>query len=271
MTIMGGYGFEAGDPNLRDKIAKLKQKRGAQSGKQRVESFLENELHVDPRELPFSLDAANARMKEIMEANSGFFADFKGNSLGLKVVIFRSDYDNTGPTNGCPACGTTSAGGYWDSVRRDKGEGDWFCYGCDAANVAPLPGNVLNTVTGNDHSGEDWHDLNRCWAAYCTHLKVPDPVKVGEEQITCYSFTTTRTWSSVNTEPVVPPTPEPDITKHASGSVLRIQKATFVDGDLNVERQYIRIGGLFDDMTPTNLDTMMPITDLTGWSVIEEL
>lgn len=270
---LGGYGFEAGDPNLHDKIAKLKAKRGAQSGKQRVNKFLEDELHVDPRDLPFNLDSANARMHEIMEAMGTDIADLVGNSMGLKSVVFKFVATLPDPPNGCPSCGSKTAGGWWDNVNLAKGEGDWICYDCDQnSHVAPLPDTVVKTVTDHNHGGEDWHDLNRCWTAFVKHVRVirPEAGQDGEDveaDTPLYSFTTTL----AGTEAIVAPAPEPDITKYPTGAVLRIQKAVFRDGDLDVERMYVRIGGLFDDNDVTVLDTMQPMQDLTGWTVIEEL
>jgi hypothetical protein len=265
-------GFESGDPNLHDKIAKLKQKR--QSGKDRVNEFLEKELHLDPRDLPFTLDAANARMKEIMDGN-GFgdrvdFANMQGNSLGLKAVFFRSN-DLPLPPQGCPACGDTTSGGYWDNVSTsgDVRQGEWVCYSCDERSLVPLtPDTTIKTVTHNDHGGEDWHDLTRCWVAFRDHVKVLNP---SEEQVTCYSFVVSKTWNSAQAEAIVPPAPEPDIATYPTGATLRIQKATFNAGDVDVEHVYVRVGGLFNDTDVVDLNTMKPIEDLSGWTVSEEL
>lgn len=274
---MGGLGggFESGDPNLHDKIAKLKAKRGAQSGKQRVEEFLEKELHVDPRDLPFSLDAANSRMHEIMNGNGAGLADVVGNSLGLKAVAFKNA-NPSNPINGCPGCGSTTAGGHWADTRPEKGDGDWLCYDCDTTHAAPLPDMTLKTVTENDHGGEDWHDLHRCWAAYRKHATVKpaeepavEPASTSTEEH--YTFTVTNEYRTASTYAVETPDPDPDATHYPSGATLRIQRATFNSGDMDVERIYVRIGGLFDDTTPTNIDTMRPITDMTGWTVIEQL
>ena len=265
MTFMGGFG--ASDPNFQDKLAKLKARRGAQSGKQRVEEFLEKELHVDPRDLPFTLDAANARMKEIMDGNGSDLVDVVGNSLGLKTVVFKtSNY----PDATCTKCQQSS--GYWRAPTGNATRHDWWCYECDEADpTVPVPDTTIKTATENDHGGEDWHDLKRCWRAFHAYVKYPAPAKLDEEQHESYSFTVTKDWRTSATEAVEVPTPEADITKYPTGAVLRIQKAEFVNGDMEVERQYVRIGGLFDDTTPTNLETMQPIPDVTGWTVIEEL
>lgn len=273
MTMFGGggYGFEAGDPNLHDKIAKLKAKRGAQSGKQRVEEFLEKELHVDPRDLPLALQAAKDRLKEIMQSNACDLIIITGNSLGLKAVEFK-DSGYSDPMNGCPNCGTKTAGGNWSATRPDKGDGDWYCYDCDETSVAPLPPNTLKTADENKHDGQDWHDLKRVWTSFVANARVTE--RDGEplnEPIVVHSFSVTSNWNGVEVAPIVPPMPEADPAKYPSGATLRIQKASFDTGDLEVETRYVRVGGLFNDTDIVNLDNMQPIQDLTGWTVIEEL
>lgn len=267
---MTGFGFESGDPNLRDKIAALKAKRSAQSGKQRVEEFLEKELHVDPRDLPFDLASAEARMKEIMDGVGVDIADVQGNSMGLKAVVFKtSDYDES-PTSGCPHCGTKTAGGYWGEPDATKGTGNWTCYECDVSSEkVPLPDTTVKTVTENEHGGEDWHDLKRCWNSYVGKLTYRHEDE--GDAVTVYSFVSTKDWRNVSTCSTVPPDPNPDPTKYPTGATLRIQKAVYNHGDLDVERIYVRVGGLFSDTDIVNLATMEPITDLTGWTVVEVL
>jgi hypothetical protein len=132
-----------------------------------------------------------------------------------------------------------------------------------------VPDNTVCTASENDHAGQDWHDIKRCYSAFANGITLTSPAT--GDTITCFSFDVAKSWNGVDVSAVAPITPEPDISKYPSGAVLRIQKATFKGGDMEVERQYVRIGGLFDDTTPTNLDSMMPISDLTGWTVVEEL
>lgn len=266
---MGGYGLEGSDPTLHDKIAALKQKR--KSSKDRVNDFLENEIHVDPRDLPFSLDAANSRINAMMSDVGAQIASIHGNSMGLKSVTFAtSDY----PDIACPSCGSTQDG-YWRATRPPAGTGTWFCYDCETESKAPLPDTTVCTATDNDHAGQDWHDLQRCWKAFTGALKYPDPCPKGEEQRTVYSFRAqlNHYGTMATTEALEAPAPEPDIYKYPTGATLRIRRSTFNNGDVNTQEQYVRVGGLFNDNDIVNLDSMQPIPaeQVPGWLVVEEL
>lgn len=257
----GGYGFEAGDPKLHDKIAALKARRGAQSGKQRVNEFLEKELHVDPRDLPLDKANADARLKEIADEVGGDVVDLHGNSLGIKDVVFStSNY----PDATCPSCNVSS--GYWDTS--DTKTPHWYCYECEERKALPTPDTTVKTVTDNEHKGVDWHDLNRCWNAYVKHIRVD---RENDEPLTVYSFHSVSSYYGVSTEAIVPEDPNPDVTSYPSGATLRIQRATFKGGDVDVDKQYVRVGGLFNETDIVNIQTMQPIDDLDGWTVIEEL
>lgn len=105
----------------------------------------------------------------------------------------------------------------------------------------------------------DWHDAQRAHAAL---------VKEFPEHFT---FRVNRSYPDLSVEPQQPTVTHADLASYPPGSVLRIERKVPTGDQLAIERQYIRIGGLFDDTTPTILDTMQPMGDLTGWIVIEEL
>lgn len=105
-----------------------------------------------------------------------------------------------------------------------------------------------------------WHDALRAYDAL---------VKEHPER---FKFRVERSYPTPTVEALeAPPVRSSDPLAYPSGAILRIQREVVQGDTLNVECEYIRIGGLFDEATPTILDTMQPITDLTGWSVIEEL
>lgn len=118
-----------------------------------------------------------------------------------------------------------------------------------------------SVAIGEQHP--EWHDVNR---AYTTLVKQFIDQRVYGFRVSL-SFDPDLTFEPVPANPVR----YRDATSYQSGSILRIEKHR-VDGDqLVFDHLYIRIGGLFDDTTPTILDTMQPIPDLTGWSVTEEI
>lgn len=113
-------------------------------------------------------------------------------------------------------------------------------------------------AAGEDHP--DWPKLTKAYTALCSEY--PDR----------YSFCVSRAGMGVEITGIEPPPPRhTDLTKYPTGTVLRIGKQRLNGDDLVFDRQYIRIGGLFDDVTPTNLDTLQPIPDPSSWIVCEEL
>lgn len=251
---IGGYGFQGSDPKFEDKIAKLKQSH--KSGKQRINDFLEKELGVDPRELRFDVAQANARLKELLDSASAPVADLFGNSMGLKSVRFSThDY----PAATCPNCGASH--GYWDA-ELDPPQSHWYCYDCEQHVGNPQTGGcTVADLTEKAHGGSDWHDLNRIYNAY------------RDAYPTCYKFTGESNWQGLNlAEPIEPEAPNPDPLSYPTGSVLRIEHTTLAeDGRATSEQRYVRVGWLFNDNEVTILETMTPMQDLSGWTVVEVL
>lgn len=209
----GGFGMQGSDPNLSDKLAALKQKRGNLDDK--VTQFLERDLGVDPRALAFTEQQAREYVNALIEDSDGTVARFTGNSHGL-IEVSISDID------------------------------------IDTITIGP--------------SDDLWHDVER---AYSTLIK-----PVIDDQHT-YSIECSLSFEpDLTITPIAaPPVKHSDPTKYPPGSVLRIEKPTVMvaAGEVVINTHYIRIGGLFDETTPTILDTMQPMTDLTGWTVTEEL
>lgn len=108
------------------------------------------------------------------------------------------------------------------------------------------------TITSDEPGEYDWHDLERAYTALTkAHGKC--------------RFDVALAYPEVDVTPLDPaPVRQRDPSKYPSGALLRL---THSSG----RREYVRIGGLLDDTTPTIVDTLQPIGDLTGWSVTEEL
>lgn len=119
-------------------------------------------------------------------------------------------------------------------------------------------GHDADTVVA-DSTHEKWADLVKVFEALC------------REHPERYTFSVSHMYGDVEVTPVAPHVAFSDPTRYPPGSVLRIERTAPQGEHLVVERQYIRIGGLLDDTTPTILDTMQPMDDLTGWTVCEEL
>lgn len=80
----GGFGLESSDPNIEAKIARVKA--GRKSSKDQVSDYLQRELGVDARELPFHPKAASERVRKLMTDADTDEAVLVGNSMGLKSV-----------------------------------------------------------------------------------------------------------------------------------------------------------------------------------------
>lgn len=265
---LGGYGVQGSDPNLADKLAKLKSSR--QSPTDRLNSFLEKDMGVDPHELPMNLGAARKRMHEILQDDPVFqggpvFADFVGNSMGLKSVLLTS---TDAPDGVCPSCGYTT--GYWHSEDDSNIITDWYCYECEEHQGILPEYPEPKVITADNPDGCDWHDILRIYTAFNHYL--PEGEENVDKRGTVYRFRVSQNYRDIDVTTVDVPAPNPDPTSYETGRLLRVEKHVIDEhGAYTSHREYVRIGGLFNESDVTILSTMQPIEDLTGWNVVEEL
>lgn len=252
MSIFG-YGVQGSDPNLIDKISALKRKR--KSPADTVNDFIEHDLGVDPRTLPFNLAQAKTFIANVMQDVPAVRASVIGNSMGLTEVVFSPDGH---PEIPCPNCGVTS--GYWDDYPTV-----WCCYDCDEYSEITTPPVESVTAWTRTTSVADWHDLERMFTAFVANVLAD---QTGSRR-PIYRFTVELTYpQQIEVTPVAPDRCDPDPRAYPTGTVLLLER---VRPGSEPEQQYVRVGGLFNDSDLTNLETMQPIVDLTGWSVIEEV
>lgn len=257
---MFGFGSGGGDPNLSSKIAELKKRKSAPD---KVTDFLEHDLGVDPRDLAYRLDQAKERLSAFMLVHGVRTAKVIGNSLGLQRIEFHTDPDTLAD---CPNC-NVHGDGYWD----DHVGGDWHCYNCDETHPVPVKAEEIAAAVTSDSGVDDWHDAKRIYVAFLADFHQDlDPLE-DHAQIRC--FTAERQWNgTVELGGWAIDTPEPDISTYPTGANLRIQRTILnEEGGARPERDYVRVGGLFNDTDIVNLTTMQPIEDLSGFIVIEVL
>jgi hypothetical protein len=260
----GSSGFGSHEPDVQSKLAALKAKKG-NNPEANVAKYLSEDLGVDIRELPYNLNSANERLKEIAGAEGADIVDISGNSMGItSLALSTSIYGDIL----CPKC-ANAADGYWRDTSGPNNTGTWNCYDCgeEYADI-PLPDTTLKTATPNDHQGLDWHDVLRIYTAYHKYIHGEGDYATRDY----WSFKAAVTYAGVNVSPVEPQSVNPDPKSYPTGTILRLEKHVLDEnGGTTSEHEYVRIGGLFDDDTITILSSMKPIQDLTGWTVTEDL
>lgn len=250
MTI--NFGFFGGggqyDENLQSKIDNLLA--GKPSAKDKIDSFLE-EAGVDPDTIPFNMKGARQHANNYMTAESVSSMTLHGNSLHGLTKVQNVPDTNTSPT--CPVCSST------DTYVQDTTTCRAFCYDCeDNGNTpefsyTPPEGQTLTAKSGN----KDWNTLKRCYDAF------------RKEWPNASSYQATRSWGTeAEITALNPVLVNPNIKDYPANSLLRVVRR--VAGQ-PPEDLVVRIGGLFDDTTPTIVATMQPITDLSGLTVEEVL
>jgi hypothetical protein len=220
---MGGYGLQGSDPNLAEKIAKLKS--GRKSSKDQIAEYLQKEMGVDLRELALTERSALARVAELIDqCGADETVTLTGNSRGLKQVTW----------------------GIWEDDEAEAPEG--------------------KIATESDDQGTDWHDWARVFDALVHQAKT--------DGAPAYAFHVSRTWNSdspVTVQRAATKAVNPDPMSYPPGTFLRIERRIISEDDTHNERHYVTVGTVFGDEGVTILETRQPMTDLTGWSVIEEL
>jgi endogenous inhibitor of DNA gyrase (YacG/DUF329 family) len=262
MSMFGGGfgGFGSQDQGVQDKLAALKAKKGNDPSAQ-VKDFLEKDLGVDMRELPFTLGDANQFLNKVCEDQGVPGLEVVGNSRGLTKLLF--DVPQTDVP--CPVCGGTN--GWWE-VWPTR----WFCDDNCESEVA-VPATAIpagSEATEASPRNVDWHDMLRSFEALKKHAKFkresdPDPTDT-------YSWKVVHGYREATIEPIEPVHVNPDPKSYPTGTVLRMEKRILDEtGAVTVTSEYVRVGGLYSDDELTILATMQPIQDLTGWTVVEQI
>jgi hypothetical protein len=264
MTIFGGGGFGSTDPNVQNKLAALKAKKhnDPNSG---LKNFLERDLGVDMRQLPFNLNDATAFLHKLCQEEGVNGLLIQGNSMGLKQLTL----DAPQGVIPCPQCGGNN--GWWNLMPTV-----WFCEDCEENNgngAVTVPADKLPTgsVLTDDQPGKaDWHDVKRTFEALKKHIKFKRDSDA--DPIPTYSWRVNNGWREATVEPVEPKHVNPDPKSYPIGTILRIEQHILGEtGAVESRPEYVRVGGLFNDDDIVILATMQPIEDLTGWTVVEEL
>lgn len=233
---------------------------GKASTKDKIEDFVKSELKMDPATMRLTVKTATTLVGEMLSKRSKQTVAFRGNSLGLKSVLFLDAPDEQDVV--CPLCG--------DYVEHYQ-DNDYICYSClDPAgktdyyrftNVQAISATEDDPgITVNDHD-KDWPDFLRIHDALMRGMSDVDTLKA-------YSWTFTASYRGdpeVTTNITVC---DPKVKNLKTGDTARLHRSV-IDGE--DEYVYVKKGGLFDDTTLVILDTMKPITDLSGYRVIEIL
>lgn len=256
--------FGTENQNVQDKLAALKARRGNDPSSQ-VKNFLEKDLGVDMRELPFTLVDANQFLNKVCENEGTYGLRVQGTSMGLTKLVLdapRSDIP-------CPNCG--SQNGWWDVY-----PSRWYCGDCEEnlgeALVDVPPDRVPSgkEATDDDHGNIDWHDVLRSFNALKKYAKFKR--EADKEPTETYSWRVNHGYREATIEPIEPAHVNPDPKSYPTGTVLRMEKRILDEsGAVAVTSEYVRVGGLYNDDDLTILATMQPIPDLTGWTVVEEI
>jgi hypothetical protein len=221
---------------------------GKKSAKDKVEEFVEKDLGIDPAKLPLNPKQARIRANEIAQQRSCATIAWDGNSLGLKHVVL-SNQQTT-----CPNCNGSDFTNARD-IDDTKPEGWLYCYDCEDQGNTPYFEPVYpQTVVGEHDKDLDWNDFHRVWKALQAEFG--------------YSFKVKQTYYGDPEVESVEQKFDPDPRKLKTGQTVRLQKHHI---DADDEFVYAKVGGLFSDTDLCILPQMTPITDLSGWRVVEVL
>lgn len=268
MSMFGGGlgGFGSNEPDVQSKLAALKAKK-RNDPSAGVKQFLEHDLGVDMRQLPFNLTDASQFLHKLCQDESVQGLVVEGNSMGFKHLKLDAPQVDIP----CPTCGSNN--GWWNEYPTT-----WYCENCESNSgddngTVQVPADKMpkgTVATEDQHGNIDWHDATRTFEALKKHVMFK--VDADSVPIPTYSWRVKNGWREATIEAIPPKIVNPDLKHYPTGSVLRIEKHILSEnGDVTSPSEYVRIGGLFNDDDVVILSTMQPIAELSGWTVVEEL
>lgn len=245
----GGWSAQSSDPNFASKLAELK-KRGKTTD-QRITEFVKDDLGIDPKTLPLSWPSARALLREIMNASDDELLIFEGNSLGFDQVARYSSVS-------CERCGELTPD-LFDPVA--------YCGVCEEDERDFIPVTDWNS----DTKTPDWRDLTRIYDTLRATFGAPSSDHPAE----AYTFAVHHDPYAALGPTVTARNDQPrhqDPRMYPTGTLLRLERMIVRDDEsAETISEYVRVGGLFNDDEITILASMEPMSDLTGWTVAEEL